>query len=75
MNLPKGTCSKCGRTDVVLFKREPWGLSNAPDSTLITYHDDKYGSLCKGGGELSEEAKKDEKAKIWQHLFSSEDDF
>lgn len=49
--LPRGTCSLCRRADVLLFSRGPHGLTNAPGSTTLTYHDDVDGVACANGGQ------------------------
>lgn len=56
-NLPKGTCGICKRTDVLLFKRGPHGVSNASGSTLLTYHDNPENIACPNGGNVAEEFK------------------
>lgn len=61
--LPKGTCEICGRTDILLFKRErmqigkaSWPVNtNAPDAILLIPHPNKEGIYCEGGRGVAQE--------------------
>jgi hypothetical protein len=53
--LPRGTCGECGRDDVLLFGRTKHGLVNkGREATLLTFHDDRNGVACPGGGKPAE---------------------
>lgn len=45
----KFVACKCGRTDVLMYKR---GGGNGPDADRLTYHDTPAGVRCERGGEV-----------------------